>query len=79
MSGWITGFVELPPGAIKDAEGVGECAQVFFISEAQNGSLELGIADPAGKSKSMSMSKFEIFRWLYLRTVVFLFLCGVVH
>ena len=37
MSGWITGFVELPPSAIKDAEGVGECAQVFFISDCQDG------------------------------------------
>jgi centromere protein C len=46
MSGWISGFVELPPQAIKDAEGVGECAQVFFISECQDGALELGIADP---------------------------------
>lgn len=46
MSGWITGFVELPAGAIKDAEGVGECAQVFFVSECQDDGLELGIADP---------------------------------
>jgi hypothetical protein len=27
----------LPPGAIKDAEGVGECSQVFFVSECQDG------------------------------------------
>jgi len=38
MSSWISGFVELPAGAIKDAEGVGECAQVFFISDCQDGS-----------------------------------------
>ena len=47
MSGWISGFVELPAGAIKDAEGVGGCAQVFFISECQDGALEFGLADPA--------------------------------
>jgi len=47
MSGWISGYVELPAGAIKDAEGVGECAQVFFISECQDGAIELGISDPA--------------------------------
>lgn len=47
MSGWISGFVTLPAQAIKDAEGVGECAQVFFVSECQDGALELGIADPA--------------------------------
>mmetsp|Transcript_18619 Transcript_18619/g.17945 ORF Transcript_18619/g.17945 Transcript_18619/m.17945 type:complete len:798 (+) Transcript_18619:113-2506(+) len=46
MSGWISGFVELPPGSIKDAEGVGECSQVFFISECQADGVELGIADP---------------------------------
>ena len=27
MSGWISGFVDLPPEAIKDAEGVGKYAQ----------------------------------------------------
>lgn len=47
MSGWISGFVTLPAQAIKDAEGVGECAQVFFVAECQDGALELGIADPA--------------------------------
>lgn len=30
----------LPPGAIKDAEGVGECSQVFFVSECQDGAGE---------------------------------------
>mmetsp|Transcript_20730 Transcript_20730/g.29791 ORF Transcript_20730/g.29791 Transcript_20730/m.29791 type:complete len:650 (+) Transcript_20730:96-2045(+) len=47
MSGWISGFVDLPPGAIKDAEGVGECCQVFVISDCQNGSVEFGLADPS--------------------------------
>ena len=37
MSGWISGFVELPAGAIKDAEGVGECTQVYFIASCQVG------------------------------------------
>jgi len=46
MSGWITGFVELPAGAIKDAEGVGECTQVFTVADCQDGAIELGIADP---------------------------------
>ena len=31
------GFVVLPAGAIKDAEGVGDCSQVFFVSECQDG------------------------------------------
>jgi hypothetical protein len=46
MSGWISGFVELPPGSIKDPEGVGECTQVFFISECQDDAIEVGIAAP---------------------------------
>ena len=46
MPGWISGFIELPPFAVKEAEGVGECAQVFSISDCQAGSLEVGIADP---------------------------------
>jgi len=45
-SGWISGFVDLPPEAIKDAEGVGKYAQVFFVSDCQDGALELGIAHP---------------------------------
>ena len=47
MSGWISGYVELPAGAIKDAEGVGDCAQVFFISDCQDNAIELGISDPS--------------------------------
>ena len=46
MSGWISGFVQLPPNAIKDAEAVGQYSQVFFVSDCQEGSLEVGIADP---------------------------------
>ena len=58
MSGWISGFVTLPAQAIKDAEGVGECAQVFFVSECQDGALELGIADPAEPEWAQSVLKF---------------------
>jgi len=32
----LIGFVELPPEAIKDAEGVGQFAQVFFVSDCQD-------------------------------------------
>jgi hypothetical protein len=46
MSGWISGFVELPAGAIKDAEGVGECSQVFFLADCQDNAVEMGLADP---------------------------------
>lgn len=40
------GYVALPPEAIKDAEGVGKYSQVFFVSDCQDGALELGIAHP---------------------------------
>jgi hypothetical protein len=33
----LIGFVDLPPGSIKDEETVGECAQVFFIGDCQDG------------------------------------------
>jgi centromere protein C len=46
MSGWLTGALVLPPEAIKDAEGVGECAQVFFVVDCQDGALEVDYADP---------------------------------
>ena len=36
MSSWISGFVELPPHCIKDPECVGDCTQVFFVSECQD-------------------------------------------
>jgi hypothetical protein len=47
MSGWISGFCELPPGGIKDAEGVGECCQVFQVASCQDGSVEFGLAHPS--------------------------------
>lgn len=47
MSGWIAGYLDLPPQAIKDAELVGRYAQVFFVGEGQPGSLEFGLSDPA--------------------------------
>ena len=45
-SGWIAGFVELPGGAIKDEEIVGEYVQVFFVSDCEKGMVELGLSDP---------------------------------
>ena len=41
------GFIDLPPDAIKDAEGVGRFTQVFFVSDCQDGALELGLANPS--------------------------------
>lgn len=32
----VSGFLELPPGAIKDDETVGQCSQVYFVSECQD-------------------------------------------
>mmetsp|Transcript_46570 Transcript_46570/g.129863 ORF Transcript_46570/g.129863 Transcript_46570/m.129863 type:complete len:230 (-) Transcript_46570:177-866(-) len=46
IPGWISGYVTLPPRAIKDAEGVGYCSQVFFVAECQPGSFEVAIAMP---------------------------------
>eukprot|EP01041_Mallomonas_annulata_P003806 gene3806-7574_t len=46
MSGWITGVLELPPRAIKDAEGVGECIQFFIIGPCQDGAVEMAVSHP---------------------------------
>ena len=32
VPGWISGYVVLPPKAIKDAEGVGTCAQASLFA-----------------------------------------------
>ena len=46
VPGWISGHVILPPRGIKDAEGVGMCSQVFFVSSAQSKALEVAIGAP---------------------------------
>jgi hypothetical protein len=38
LPAWLSGQVTLPPGAIKDSELVGECCQVFVVSDCQDGS-----------------------------------------
>lgn len=38
--------MDLPPDSIKDPEGVGELAQIFFVSACQPGSLEFALASP---------------------------------
>lgn len=50
MPGWITGNLILPPNAIKDAEGVGECTQVFFVQQCQPGAFEVAINHPDEES-----------------------------
>lgn len=42
------GFVDLPPEAIKDEEGVGRYCQVFTVVDCQPSALELGVGDPRG-------------------------------
>ena len=46
LPGFISGFVSLPPRGIKDAESVGNCAQVFFVCSCQPKSFELAVAIP---------------------------------
>mmetsp|Transcript_17308 Transcript_17308/g.21151 ORF Transcript_17308/g.21151 Transcript_17308/m.21151 type:complete len:756 (-) Transcript_17308:470-2737(-) len=61
MPGYITGNLVLPPKGIKDAEGVGLCAQVFNIGDCQPKSVEVSIADPAindGKYESKSAQRY---------------------
>jgi hypothetical protein len=44
--GWLSGLVNLPPSAIKDAEGVGSCLQHFHVIECQPKALEFALANP---------------------------------
>ena len=66
-SGWIAGYVELPGGAIKDEEIVGEYVQVFFVSECESGTVELGLSDPTldewddGKAQRILLKKGDCF------------------
>jgi centromere protein C len=46
VPGWISGHVTLPPEGIKDAEGVGMCSQVFFVSDCQPKAFEVAIGAP---------------------------------
>ena len=52
MSGWIAGYLDLPPQAIKDAEYVGKYAQVFYIAKGQDKALEFALADPSDEDWS---------------------------
>eukprot|EP01039_Chlorochromonas_danica_P007461 gene7461-8248_t len=47
ISGWIAGYLDLPPQGVKDAELVGKYAQIFFVSSGQEKALEFGLADPS--------------------------------
>ena len=44
--GWISGHLDMPSGGIKDAEGVGECTQVFYVVDCQPKSFEIAFGKP---------------------------------
>ena len=46
ICGWLSGLVNLPPSAIKDAEGVGSCLLHFHVIECQPKALEFALASP---------------------------------
>lgn len=61
MPGYISGNLVLPPKGVKDAEGVGACAQVFTLFDCQPKSIEVAIADPEvndGKYDAESAQRF---------------------
>ncbi|CAM9754960.1 unnamed protein product, partial [Hapterophycus canaliculatus] len=49
MSEWLSGSLELPPGAIKDSEHVSLSTQIYVVAEGQPDALELAIAMPSKK------------------------------
>lgn len=44
--GYLMGTLVLPPGAIKDPEAVGSCAQTFTVVSCQPKALEVSYGDP---------------------------------
>lgn len=61
IPGWISGTLELPPTAIKDAEGVGMCSQVFFVVSCQPQSFEAAIAAPDEQPITFEADKAQRF------------------
>lgn len=57
ISEWLSGRMELPPGAIKDSEHVALSTQIYVVAEGQPNALELAIAMP---SKKASRSRLVI-------------------
>ncbi|CAN0289174.1 unnamed protein product, partial [Ectocarpus sp. 12 AP-2014] len=51
ISEWLTGRLELPPGAIKDSEHVALSTQIYVVAEGQPDALEIAIAMPSKKTK----------------------------
>ncbi|CAM9401933.1 unnamed protein product [Ectocarpus fasciculatus] len=51
ISEWLTGRLELPPGAIKDSEHVALSTQIYVVAEGQPNALEIAIAMPSKKTK----------------------------
>lgn len=49
ISEWLTGRLELPPGAIKDSEHVALSTQIYVVAEGQPDALEIAIAMPSKK------------------------------
>jgi len=57
MPGWISGYILLPPKALKESETVGDCTQVFFVGDCQSQGLEIAIGLPAKRKEQQA--KFE--------------------
>jgi centromere protein C len=58
MPGWISGYVRLPPSAVKDPETVGNCSQLFFVAECQGAALEVAVALPSA-TKDKRGARFD--------------------
>ncbi|CAM9753119.1 unnamed protein product [Choristocarpus tenellus] len=46
ISGWLSGTLQLPPTAVKDAEHVARSTQIYWVGDCQPNALELALAMP---------------------------------
>lgn len=60
ISEWLTGRLELPPGAIKDSEHVALSTQIYVVAEGQPDALEIAIAMPSKKVQYTGRGKEDL-------------------
>lgn len=66
ISEWLSGRMELPPGAIKDSEHVALSTQIYVVAEGQPNALELAIAMPSKKASRSGLFCFCFYFYFFV-------------